>query len=102
MSDRWTAFFADSTVEGAQLALLCLMTGISEELWAAAWLSDLEFALWDAIQNNDPKLGTRVVTERQAALLKLLSEEADGWWVWSDNDGPRFVSLKEWRAIRDR
>lgn len=96
---RWNAFFAEHAEEGAQWGLLCLMTGISEERWAASWIIDLEFALWDAIQGNERGYGMCTLTERQVTLLKLLSEEAGGWWVWDDE--PRFLSLEAWSAKRE-
>ena len=101
MGDRWNAFFADAPEEGAQWGLLCLMTGISEGYWCASWLTGLELALWDAAYGGERTDGMSMVTDRQAALLRLLSEEAGGWWVWDGEIGPRFLSLEEWRALRD-
>jgi hypothetical protein len=89
----------DTAAEGAALGLLGLMSGISEEYWYASWLRGLEFDLWNVAANT--KYGHGTITERQAALLRLLSDECDGWWHWtnSEADSPEFVSLDEWRAI---
>lgn len=81
--------------EGAALGLLGLMKGISEEFWCAGWMSGLEYDLWAAEAGKH--YGQGVITERQATLLRLLSEEADGWWYWRGNDGPKFVRLDKWR-----
>lgn len=108
MSDRrdeYDPFFLDLAKEGAQFGLLCLMTGISEECWAvgwmngSGWMNNLEHYLWRVAQGGERGYGMQTITERQATLLKLLSEEADGWWVW-DDDGPRFISLTAWQAKR--
>lgn len=87
--------FCDLAEEGAQTGLLALMTGISEETWAAGWMHGIEYSLWRAAEHGHE--GTEA-TERQARLLKLLSEEANGWWYYHDMAGARFVRLDEWRA----
>ena len=91
----------EDTAEGAALGLLGLMSGISEEFWCAGWLIGLEFDLWNAAANA--KYGQGAITERQVTLLRLLSEECDGWWHWRDGaDNPEFVRLNEWREIVER
>ena len=92
----------ETTAEGAALGLLGLMSGISEEYWCAGWLTSLEFDLWNAAQ-ADRKYGHGIITERQATLLRLLSEECEGWWHWKeDADNPQFVPLNEWRTIVEK
>jgi len=92
----------ESSAEGAALGLLGLMSGISEEYWCASWLHGLEFDLWKAA--TDANYGRGRISERQAKLLQLLSEECDGWWHWkeSEADNPKFVSLVEWQEILNR
>ena len=88
----------DSAAEGAARGLLGLISGISEEYWYAGWLTCLEFDLWDVQAGS--KYGHGIVTERQVTLLRLLSEECEGWWHWKeDADNPQFISLDEWRTI---
>ena len=86
--------FCDDTAEGAQLGLIGLMTGISEEYYCAGWMSGLEYDLW--LIEPGSHYGQGVITERQAALLRLLSEECDGWWHWTA-DGAKFIRLEKWR-----
>ena len=89
-------YFCDLAEDGAKYGLLCLMTGISEEFWCAGWMMGLEYSLWNAAAGN----GQGRFTDRQVTLLKLLAEEADGWWVWSKKDGkPHFVRLETWREM---
>jgi hypothetical protein len=92
----------ESPAEGAALGLLGLVSGISEECWCASWLDGLEFDLWKAATNVN--YGQGRITERQAKLLRLLSEECDGWWCWKgdETDNPQFVSLAEWRGILEQ
>jgi len=92
----------ETTDEGAALGLLGLMSGISEECWCASWLKGLEFDLWNVAVHTSYGQGT--ITERHAILLRLLSEECEGWWCWKNEeaDNPEFVSLAEWKTIFNR
>jgi hypothetical protein len=83
------------TAEGAALGLLGIMTGISEEFWCAGWMSGLEYDLW--LAEAGKHYGQGQLTERQATLLKLLSEESGGWWRWDKDKGPKFIRLDAWR-----
>lgn len=83
---------AGCPVEAAMMGLYAIMSGISEECWCAGWLNGNEAALWPP---RAMRYGQGEVTERQAMLLRLLSEEAGGWWGWND-DGPVFMSMPEW------
>ena len=88
--------FTESPQNGAALGLLALMTGISEQCYYAAWMSDLEYALWQIAPETSYGHGT--ITARQAQLLRLLAEEADSWWTYSeDEDDPVFLDLASWR-----
>lgn len=88
-------YFTPDIRQGAAHALLCLMTGISEEHWCAGWMTGLEYNLWGAAEGD--QIGKSRITARQATLLKLLAEEADGWWLWH-NDEPTFFDSHAWRA----
>lgn len=81
--------------EGAALGLLGMIKGISEWSWCAGWMSGIEYQLWDAKPGQ--RIGQETLTERQATLLRLLSEECDGWWYWDKGAGPKFVRLDKWR-----
>ena len=90
--------FCDHPSEGAATGLLALMTGISEDNWCASWMSGLELALWRARENGPLGDGQGWITQRQCDLLRLLSDEADGWWHFVDDLGPRFAPLDAWRT----
>ena len=95
MTDQW---FCDQADEGARYGLLALMTGISEEFWCASWMSGLEFDCWRAVEDNGRDYGMGRITERQATLMRLLSEEADGWWHYpKEARDPKFIRLAEWK-----
>jgi hypothetical protein len=97
--EMYSAERCETTSEAAARGLLDLMSGISEEYWCAGWLRDLEFELWNAVAGSHTQ-ESGALTMRQTALLRLLSEECDGWWHWqNDTDNPQFVSLAEWRRV---
>lgn len=82
--------------EAASYGLFALMSAISEDCWCAGWLHNLELSLWQAREAGPMKFGMGEITQRQCDLLRLLSDEAGGWWVYGDK--PCFLSLDEWRA----
>lgn len=87
---------------GAAAGLLGLMAGLSEEHWAAGWISGNEHTLWRMVQGGENRrMGLGEVTERQVGLLKALSEECGGWWVWDDDKGPVFMRLAAWKDRLD-
>jgi hypothetical protein len=90
------SLYCDMADEGARVGLFALMSGISEEFYAASWLVALEHSLWKMVEGGPRGFGRGEVTERQVRLLKLLSEECDGWWVFDDD--LTFLTLEEWRA----
>jgi hypothetical protein len=88
--------------EAAAQGLLALMGGISERFMCASWLTNLEYALWECRESGQSAQFPEI-TQRQCALLRLLSDECDGWWMYSlyqpESDDPpvEFVSLDTWR-----
>lgn len=98
MDDRTYDIRCDNSADGAKLGLIALMTGMSEEYYCASWLSGLEFMLWNVKAGDSFGMGK--ITERQAALLRLLTEESGGWWCW-DGASPRFVALEEWQPMAE-
>jgi hypothetical protein len=83
--------------DGAQLGLLGLMAGISQDHYAAGWMNGLEYDLW--LIEPGKEYGWREITERQSTLLRLLSDECDGWWYFDMHHGPIFISLDKWRDM---
>lgn len=113
----------------ARELLLRLMQDLSEELWSAQWLRDLEFILWsgvgreaDVVDGSDdcgssswarldgpPSIaypeasGGPLIDHRDAVKLLQLAEDADCWWVFRISDArPQAIPLQEWREIAHR
>jgi hypothetical protein len=105
---RWAVCRAeDAAREAAHLAatkdaraselLLSRMQRISENEWAAGWMTGLEYILWEALSGEPP---THQFYAEDLTELRELSDACDGWWMW--NDGTCFVSLGEWREIYEK
>jgi hypothetical protein len=62
----------DLASEGAALGLLALMRGLSEEHWAAGWITGLEYSCWRAVQKGGIPFGMGAISERQAKLRRLV------------------------------
>lgn len=85
----------------ADLALQGLMSALSENLYCAGWLTDLELALWTLANAGGGSFGMGRVTPVDAALLLSLAEEAGCWWQWDDEIGdPARVDLDVWTGRR--
>ena len=96
------SMFTGDAAEGAALGLLTLMTGLSEEHYSAGWLIGLERSLWAMVADptSPRRFGQGEVTERQVTLLRLLSEEAGGWWHWPKlASEPAFIVLADWERL---
>lgn len=83
----------------AALTLLGFMEDISEEYWAAAWLTDLESMLWKLVQGDRGAVGHPwPAIDEDAILLRRLSEMCHGWWAWDEaRHDVVFVPLDDWR-----
>ena len=99
LADVTRHVMCDQADEGAAVGLLALMSGLSEEHWCAGWINGNEFSLWNAANGcaASPNYGQGVITERQAQLLRVLHDEAGGWWIY--DDGPQFIPSDKWREI---
>ena len=88
-------FYCENSSQGAAAGLLGLMTGLSEEGFCAGWMTGLEYALWQI--PSGAHYGMVKISENVATLLRLLAEEAGGWWYWDEHDdGPKFVDTETW------
>lgn len=88
-----------SIEDGAAIGLLAVMFAISQECWCAGWIDGLEYRLWQVVQAFAPGdlYGQCEISINQALLLRHLSYEAGGWWVWG-GDRPEFLTLQNWKA----
>lgn len=98
---------SDGMLSRAALAselLLYRMEQLSEDFCSAAWITDLEFSVWDMAFNDQPLFGNIEVTENTVKYFRDLATLAGGWWVHGDetqaDEGrPVFVTSERWQQI---
>ena len=95
-----------------------MISDISERCYFAGWMGDIEFILWNAIENGCKSFdyGGSEVKSEELKKLKELAEKVNGWWTWAEilkrykdqslgdgtfytNDFCVFVSLYDWKNI---
>ena len=94
--------FADPKKAESVVALADLMSEISERCYAARWMRDTEYVLWDALAKGPRDWGRDQITADDLARLKRLSEASGGWITNSFDRAARFVSLDEFAQLVDR
>ena len=89
---------AESLDPDAAAALADYMSELSEDCWAAGWLSGCEFSLWRMATQPDNvhSWGMGSVFSEDVQRLRELSEKCGGWIVWDDTPGEKWVSLSDW------
>ncbi len=73
--------------------LLMLMEDISQEVYLAGWLDELEYILWGIVV--DPESIHDYMAIETVTLMNNLASESNSWWLWK-NDGVYFVPLDDW------
>ena len=61
------------------------MMELSERAMASQWYADLEHILWDRIGRGQSRLGSVVLSDATLARLLELSQEAGGWFHFSED-----------------
>lgn len=72
---------------------------ISRECYCSGWVTNIEFFLWDRINNiqTEKEFGVKEITSSEIAHLKLLAQSSGGWWQWSNEQKKEiFVPMEEW------
>jgi hypothetical protein len=89
---------ADRTQEYARRLLLQKMEELSEDRYAAGWMLDIEYDLWDAVVCNAP--GYYGLDEQERADLSQLAADAGGWFALNrQSKKVEFVEQQAWGAM---
>ena len=75
------------------------MSQLSEAAWSAQWMTNLEYALWRAVETGPYRYGQTDLTIEQIDKLKSLSSLCDGWIIFDDITEETFVPIKQWQEI---
>lgn len=97
-----------------QKALYERMSDISEECYAAGWMTGNEYTLWGMVANPEASrsYGMSDVRESDLNELREISNEIGGWIRWFDGEddtdlppedwGPVFTPMAEWLPMFDK
>ena len=81
-----------------QFTLYTLMSDVSEDCYAAGWMSGTEDAVWFAATGAP----SWAVGHESLPQILAIAEHIGFWIEWDrDAHSPRAVPLDEWRARRD-
>ena len=83
-----------------QIKLAEYMAELSETAYSAGWMTDLEFALWDGMNNKIADYGRLTFNEQIREKLKVLSNECSGWIIFDNKKEETFVNWKEWNKLK--
>src|SRR5690348_8549344 len=83
-------------------ALRDYMSELSEEAYYAGWMTDLEYALWDAVEHGPRSYGRLELTQEHLGKLRELSAACGGWIRFPEDAAEEeFVPLETWKRIAD-
>jgi len=72
------------------------MSDISEERYAAGWMSNCEYDIWQAL-NTPGSNSWWGLDDDVKKRLRELSDKCGGWIVWCDTyRGEKWVPMAEW------
>ncbi len=107
IDDYWENHMSSSKVTAAgcpdflaALELCALMSEISEDQYCAGWESGLEFSLFAAAFEGVP-YGDGLSLPQWQGLLEL-SRRCDGWWIFENGFGQRYVQMQDWTEMYKR
>jgi hypothetical protein len=89
----------------AAWALCEFMGDISQRCYRAGWMCSAGNDLWAILQGERERMwGMYEVTHAEMTILRMLSKSCAGWWTWPDEmeTQPVFVTLDEWKEIREK
>lgn len=73
-----------------------LMRSISERCNDAGWMGNLEYVLWNAVQNGPCTFGDGVVSYEDVIRLKQLSEACNCWIYYDDETEETAIEPAKW------
>lgn len=78
--------------------LRVLMSRISEDCYAAGWMTGLEYELWGML-HGDVRPGHLYADEKTQESCRKLAETLGGWIIWVDGDGIPGLPASDWGTV---
>jgi len=85
-------------LQGPQLELAQYMSQLSELAYSAAWIENLEHALWRAVVDGPFQFGRLALSPAHVATLERLAAAADSWVRFDAVREETAVNLAWWSA----
>ena len=78
-----------------------LISEISEDIYCAGWYSNIEFELWNWINDEMtiPKYFNQRVIKEDLIELQMLSGKLQLWAYWHDEDEEKSIGITEWKEL---
>lgn len=86
-----------SELSDKQKKLSDFMSKISESAYAAQWMHNLEYVLWDVVLNGQRKFGRHLITQFDIDILIQLSTEANCWIYFNEETDEMPIPIDEWK-----
>lgn len=84
----------------AFLKLKSLMQRISQECYAAGWMNQLEYYVWQIATGKRTHYGLDDGVDRYSGLLWDYAQECEGWVTWDESIAePIWISQDNWRKM---
>jgi probable addiction module antidote protein len=76
-----------------------MMRSVSQEVYFAGWLQDLEYLLWQVIEGKLQRDNYFDIDEDRADKLRQLSRLCGGWIICSKHLGTQWVPIEQWTIL---
>ncbi|WP_276134607.1 hypothetical protein [Polluticoccus soli] len=77
--------------------LAIAMSKISERCYDASWMGNLEYVLWNALQNGPCTFGNDVISQQDIDQLKQMSEACNRWIYFDDETEETAIEPVKWQ-----
>ena len=73
--------------------LVDMISEISDDLYCASWLKDIEYTVWLDLHRNRPDS----IPKQDAVEMIQLASDLDGWCIWDDTlCDPVYIQMSDW------
>lgn len=86
-----------SDLTEAEKLLATHMSEISERCYAAGWMENTEYVLWDGVVNGPRDFGHGHISKADIDKLVELSNTIESWIIFDDDNEEIAVPLDHWR-----
>jgi hypothetical protein len=86
-----------SSLNVEQKELAEFMGQLSERLYYASWMKNLEYVLWDALNTGTRTYGHGEISAEDLSQLERLAKHCGCWIVFDEQKEETAISLTSWK-----